>query len=187
MFPSEIEWAESLDFAKVDATNFFEEYVWAVLNAGMKMQVARGIFRKVFGIDDDHPDGNGFHPEVVGHPLKRRAVERGMKEYLHWFERLKEIHDMKQRIEYLDSLPHIGPITRYHFAENLGIDVAKPDRWLLRIAFKFGYASTPELEKMTERDVEGIQRMCALLSDEKGQRIRTVDLVMWRWCNGNGL
>lgn len=76
----------------------------------------------------------------------------------------QEIH-----IVYLDSLPMIGPITKYHLARNIGLDYAKPDRHLIRLAEKFGYPD--------------IQVMCTKLSAYSGWRIGTVDVILWRYCN----
>jgi hypothetical protein len=34
----------------------------------------------------------------------------------------------------LQSLPYIGPVTCYHLAKNIGLQVAKPDHHLTRLA-----------------------------------------------------
>lgn len=41
-------------------------------------------------------------------------------------------------IEFCETLPRVGGITKYHLAKNLGVDVAKPDVWLERVAAKSG-------------------------------------------------
>ncbi len=82
-----------------------------------------------------------------------------------WFEKLQH---SPCKIIYLGSLPFIGDITKYHLARNLGIDVAKPDRHLTRLAKIFHY--------------DDVQEMCKYLSDKTGDRIGTVDVVLWRYC-----
>jgi len=37
-------------------------------------------------------------------------------------------------VEWCESLPWIGPTTKYHLAMNCGADVCKPDVWLVRLA-----------------------------------------------------
>ena len=58
------------------------------------------------------------------------------------------------------------PITCWHLAKNYGHDCAKPDRYLTRIA-----------------GAEGTHDLCARLAKETGDRIATVDLVIWRAAN----
>jgi len=66
------------------------------------------------------------------------------------------------------SLPWIGPITKYYMAKNLGADVCKPDRHLTRIAGKY--------------DME-LEELCKKLSEESGDHISMVDNVIWRVAN----
>ena len=70
-------------------------------------------------------------------------------------------------LEWLQGLPWIGGITKYHLAKNLGIDCAKPDVHLQRLA-----------------DREGVTAhvLCERLAKATGYRIATVDLVLWRAC-----
>jgi hypothetical protein len=51
----------------------------------------------------------------------------------------------------------------------MGIDCAKPDRHLQRLADRFGYSN--------------VQTMCREIANESGYRIGTVDLILWRYCN----
>jgi hypothetical protein len=47
------------------------------------------------------------------------------------------LNDLESKLNYLATLPHIGKITANHLARNLGIDVFKPDVWIVRLADKF--------------------------------------------------
>ena len=159
-FPEQVEWARNVKFEDMTPTRLFLEYVWVILCSGFKVSIAEKIMHKVFADD-------GFHLEVVKHPLKRKAIEQGFKEFQLWFARLKELSN-ERRIEFLDSLPHIGPITRYHLARNIGLDFAKPDVHLARLAKRFGF---PDVETM-----------CDFISKRTKERIGVVDLVLWRYC-----
>lgn len=158
-FPEQIEWARNVRFEDMTPDRFFSEYVWTVLCSGFKVSIAEKMIRKIFS--------DGFHPEVVKHRLKRKAIEQGFREFPHWFVRLKELPN-ERRIEYLDSLPHIGPITRYHLARNIGLDFAKPDVHLVRLAKRFGFID--------------VETMCRLIHERTKERIGVVDLVLWRYC-----
>jgi hypothetical protein len=65
------------------------------------------------------------------------------------------------------TLPFIGSITARHLAKNLGIDAAKPDRHLARLAVQFGYGSVDE--------------MCSTISDVTGDSLSVTDIVLWRF------
>lgn len=69
-------------------------------------------------------------------------------------------------ISVLQEFPFVGPTTSWHLAKNLGLDVAKNDRHLARIAALFGY-----------RDGHDV---CALIAKETGEPRSIVDLVLWR-------
>ena len=113
-------------FSAMTADIFFQEYTLVVISSGMKNQVAKKIYERLFS--------EGL--EAIGHPGKRAAVkEMEVLRKVRW-NALKMAHDASDAhaIEYLETLPWIGPITKYHLARNLGIDCAKPDRHLTRIA-----------------------------------------------------
>ncbi len=163
-YVEEIRWAETLSpLEQQTPETFFAEYVWVVLNAGMKEQVARKIYDRFMTARD---------PAVIRHRGRRAAVEQALAHADEWFAALLEAED---KLAYLESLPWIGQITKYHLARNLGIDVVKPDRHLVRLAARFGYA-TPDA-------------LCRAIQVEMGAppgpavRLGTIDLVLWRYCN----
>ncbi len=155
-FKSEIDFVESRRFEDVDSKRLLLEYVYVVLNSGMKNKVAEMLFKQYM----EHGT------KVVRHEGKRKAIIQAQLHYRWWFKNLKVCGTVDERLDYLDSLPWIGPITKYHLARNLGIDVAKPDRHLQRIADCFKYYD--------------VQKMCNTISIQTGERIGTIDLVLWR-------
>lgn len=158
-YQKEIDLVENRKFEDVDSKHFFWEYTFVVFNTGMKNQVAESMYRKFAS------EGIG----AVKHPGKKKAIKRAMKEYPKWFRCLKYFDTVDGKLDYLESLPFIGKVNRYHLARNLGIDVAKPDRHLVRMAEIFGYPD--------------VQEMCDEVSKNTGDRIGTVDLVLWRYSN----
>jgi len=72
-------------------------------------------------------------------------------------------------VDYLRQLPFMGPATSFHLAKNLGLDVVKPDRHLVRIAEATGHSTPDEL--------------CQEIAREVGDRVAVVDLVLWRYAN----
>jgi len=156
-YVGEIAWANNVDFKDMDSWIFFEEYCWVVVNSGMMWKIARQIFDRFKETID---------PSKIGHPGKRAAIKEVFGKRVEHFTKLTSLNDT-EKIEYLETLPWIGEITKYHLAKNLGINCAKPDRHLQRLAVRYGYG-------------QDVQKMCIDLSKATGDRVITVDLVLWR-------
>jgi hypothetical protein len=160
-FQEDIDWAEGIKLCE-DPFEFWLEYTFVICNSGMKWQVATPIFQRIVAARCDH--GKAAHT-VFRHPGKCQAIDRAWNEKL---DMLLGFIRAGDRLQYCQSLPWIGPITKYHLAKNLGEDCCKPDRHLVRIANQ--YETTPE-------------EMCTALSKATGDRIATVDTVIWRAAN----
>ncbi len=149
---------------KFTKDSFLKEYIWVVVNSGMKNQVAEIIFHKIiYAINNDINILNFFKNKS-----KVDAINF-VKNNLNAIYR--EFKTTEDKISYLESLPQIGPITKYHLARNLGIDIFKPDRHLVRIA--------------NERSIS-VEELCGTISNQSGDKIGIVDLVLWR-CGNLGL
>ncbi len=159
-YAEEVDWSESVKPC-ISAVDFFCEYAWVVINSGMKNQVAEGIWRKV----RKALAGGRSASAVFGHIGKCAAIDKGFRNREDIFLQYQAALD---KIEYLKSLPWIGDITKWHLAKNLGFNVCKPDRHLVRIAGAEGTTC---------------QEMCKRLADATGDRIATVDMVIWRAAN----
>jgi hypothetical protein len=127
----------------------------------MKQQIAREIHEKVV----DAIVAGASVATVFGHKGKAAAIDYTWKEKDRLFD---EYCASTDRLAFLESLPWIGPITKYHAAKNFGMDVVKPDRHLVRIAEKAG--ETPDA-------------MCRRLSRETKDSVAVVDTVIWRAAN----
>ena len=159
-YAGEIDWAENIKPVN-DSKIFLQEYTWVVLNSGMKNQIARKIYNRIL---EAWKTGKRTQ-DVFKHKGKANAIEYVFRER---DKLLKEYLKSEDKIEYLKTLPWIGPITCYHLAKNFGHDCCKPDRHLKRISEKYG---------TTPRDI------CEYISGKTGDRIATVDLVIWRAAN----
>lgn len=136
------------------------EYAWVVINSGMKNTVARKIMDRVWPL---LTAGKSIAP-AFGHVGKVAGIERV---WLYRADYFTCFHSALDVLVWCESLPWIGPITKYHLAKNLGADVAKPDRWLVRLA---------------DAEGETVADLCERLARESGDRIATVDVVLWRAC-----
>jgi hypothetical protein len=156
----DIAWSESVK-PPTSADEFALELIYVVCNAGMRWKAARIIFDRVRqALLAGEPAAS-----VFGSRSKAPAIERIWRLRAALFAGYQALDNDADRVEYLDVLPWIGPITKWHAAKNFGIDVAKPDRHLERVAAKSG---------------ESPQQLCARLAKASGDRVATVDYVIWR-------
>lgn len=157
----EIDWIANIQPCS-DADDFASEAAWVILNSGMKEQIARQIWNKIkkawlLG----EPTSSAF-----GHKGKVAAIDFIMKNKQDIFD---QYNCSLNKLEFLESLPFIGPITKYHLAKNLGIDCVKPDRHLERLTRFYGFGNP--------------FNMCYLIGQATGDKVSMVDMVLWRSAN----
>lgn len=158
-----LDWQRDIRFESITQDAFFQEYAWTVIASGFKYRIARTLFEKY--------KASGYDASVIRHPMKRKALTIGWTKFPEWFKQLKATPE-ENRLDFLDSLPHIGPVTKYHLAKNIGFDYAKPDVHLERLTKLFGFPDA--------------QKLCAFLSQETGERLAVVDLILWYYCEAKG-
>jgi hypothetical protein len=158
-YGGDIEWSEGVTEPE-DADAFATEAIFVICNSGMKHTVAQGIFDRIMPRLYNH----GSAHEVFGHKGKCGAIDLIWKERARLFSEYLAAPD---KLAFCESLPFIGGITKYHLAKNFGVDVAKPDVHLQRLAEREG--TTP-------------QALCERLARESGYRTSTVDVILWRAC-----
>lgn len=155
----DIAWAESLQ--PPDHPEYFaREAIFVICNSGMKFTIAKRIFdRCMWALDGGTPV-----IEVFGHKGKAAAIERIWRERTALFEAYIAAGD---KLAWLETLPWIGGVTKFHLAKNFGLDVVKPDVHLARLAEVYG--TTP-------------QELCERLAAAADLRVATVDTLLWRAC-----
>lgn len=161
-FEKEIEWIENLKPCE-NAEEFLSQYIWVVLCSGFSEKAARAIETRLWEHIRSAPQHKtAFISGIVRNRQKRGAILVMMITYQEVF---REYQAAVDKLAFLDELYFIGPTTKYHLAKNLGLDVCKPDRHLLRMAAK--HKTTPE-------------DLCRRLAKKTGHRVATVDQVLWR-------
>ncbi|WP_429482158.1 hypothetical protein [Paraburkholderia youngii] len=174
--PRMISWSESVrppDTAEQAAG----EIIWIILCAGRSAQSARTIERKVWAaIHEGRPVVEAF-----GYRKKAEAIERA------WTEREADFANLQAALgagnpaaalAWCRSIPFVGDVTKYQLAKNFGIDVCKPDIWLCRLA---GIPDRPAGD--VEVRFAASMRLCRAMSEATGERLATVDSVLWLACN----
>ena len=176
-FADEIEWQRGIRLDAVSEQYFLREAAWVVLSAGMREAVVRKVFPKISeaflqwcsarDIVTHRPKCVSAACNVFNHAKKINAIcdIADKVDGTGFDEVMKAIR--RDGVSYLQSLPYIGPITSYHLAKNLGLEVVKPDRHLVRVARAAGYRTPDE--------------MCREISRLVDDPVPVVDLVIWRF------
>lgn len=159
-YSDEIIWQRELKECD-NSIDFFMEACFVILNSGMKAQIAVKIWEKIKYAWSINLDIS----EVFGHEGKVAAIKYIKKNCVRLFGEYIESTD---KIAYLETLPFIGKITKFHLAKNLGHNCIKPDRHLVRIAQM--YNTTPD-------------ELCENLSKETGEKKCVIDIILWRSAN----
>ncbi len=160
-YEHDIDWAQNVK-APETAEDFAGEVIWVILCSGMKEQVARIIQKRVWATIRA---GKPVKGNILGKSGKAQAIDTIWHNRAAFFVAFQAANN---KVEFGLSLPWIGGITKWHLAKNLGVDCAKPDVHLERVAAHYG--TTPSA-------------LCADIAHATGDRIATVDLVIWRACN----
>jgi hypothetical protein len=176
-FADEIDWQDNLSLDTLTEQKFLEEISWVILSGGMNEKVIKKIFPTIKAYLYEFTSGKLIADNkaicyqncitIFNHPGKINAILFAA-EYLQEnnFESLKYALN-NDGIKYLFKFPYIGDATVFHLAKNIGMEVAKPDRHLIRIATELGYNSPHTL--------------CADISLKISEKVSLVDLVLWRF------
>lgn len=154
-----IDWSEAID-EPVDAAEFARRVIYVICNSGMRVTVAVPIFERCIEELEQGRSATG----VFGHPGKGPAIDSI------WLDRAGHFdgyRDAEAKLDFLQGLPWIGPVTKHHLAKNLGADTAKPD---------------VHLERLARRDGTTVQTLCRRLARLTGYRVATIDTILWRAC-----
>ncbi len=176
-FATEIDWQDSRNLTSLTETQFLEEFTWVVLSSGMRESVIRRLFPKI---------STAFLGWESARAITRKSAScqydalqtfnnKGkINAVLATCEIIANIGFDKFRdkiknngVDFISTLSFMGPATSYHLAKNIGIDVVKPDRHLIRIAQSAKFKTPAAL--------------CSTIAEHTGDKVSVIDIVLWRY------
>jgi len=176
-YANEITWQQSQSPMLVGEQEFLREAAWVVYCSGFRESVVRRYFdfislcfcdwQSAYEIAEKRHQCVTAAMQVMRNWRKHEAVaEIAARVAVSGFESFKE-RLIAEPIETLCALPFIGSVTSLHLAKNLGFDVAKPDRHMLRLQAYLGFSD--------------VGAMCDAIAKASGDPVRVVDVVLWRY------
>jgi hypothetical protein len=178
---SELQWQRDNRLEAFDESDLLRESAWVILCSGFRERTVRSVFDHISLSFCDWESSEA----IVGSGqwcIRSAAVRfrnmRKLRAILDVSELVAStgFAELKRRIcrhpiETLLTLPHIGPVTVWHLAKNLGLNTAKPDRHMVRLTEKLDFCCADHL--------------CTVLGERFGEAPKVVDLVLWRYLADN--
>lgn len=176
-FQNEIEWQAGISFNDVMESDFLREGAWVILNSGMRESVIRKYFYDLSFCFFEWESARKIAEarefcyesaiDIFNNDRKISAIiDMSVRICDLGFNKLKECLEQSP-IEFLQTFQYIGAVTSYHLAKNLGLQIAKPDRHLVRLSDLLGF--------------ENVQDLCSVIAKDSGDTIPVVDIVLWRF------
>jgi len=178
---AEVDWQREVDFAGFTERELLREHAWVTLCSGFRESVVRRAFDHVSLCFCDWESAASIvsagdiccatAASSFANRLKLKGIFSAAK-YISevGFDEFKQLV-LADPINQLQKLSFIGPITSWHLAKNLGLDVAKPDRHLIRLSERLGFRNADHL--------------CRELAAITGEQAKVVDLIVWRYIADN--
>ncbi|WP_321326415.1 hypothetical protein [Thiomicrorhabdus sp.] len=173
----EIEWQRELKFTSFSEQDFIRETAWVILCSGFRESTVRKYFDYISLCFCDWESAEEIFEHQQSCVLTASSAFKNKKKLNAIIKVAETIRDegflefkktvKENPIQKLQELPFIGPITSWHLAKNLGLNVAKNDRHLARMAFNWGYSDAHEF--------------CSDISELTGEPASVVDVILWRF------
>lgn len=154
-----IEWSENIQPPN-DADDFAERTIYVILNSGFRNSVAEPIYHRCIAA---LRRGDSATAEFR-HPGKAPAIDTIWNEREFVFQQYRQ---SAEPIAFLEQIRWIGPVTALHLGKNLGLQHAKPD---------------VHMERLARRDKTTTAKLCARLALATGYRVATIDTMLWKAC-----
>jgi hypothetical protein len=168
--------------------DFAFECFYVICVAGFKQDYAKVACEKVINFIKSK---NGvFEVEDIIEVYRNKNKIRAIKDV--WDNRKKyqkQFYSLKtdgEKVDFLGTLPYVGNITKYHLARNLGLNFAKYDIWIQRLAVAL-YGNDMLLNKVNNSKIDPkVKELCdKMFFDAQkctGEKIGFIDVVLWRSC-----
>jgi hypothetical protein len=173
----ELDWQVQISFADVTESQFLGEAAWVILSSGFREVTVRKYFPLISEAFLNWESASAIVHHIQFCKSKglqcfgnRRKIDAictlAATVSREGFDQVKS-NIRNYGLDYLASYPYIGPVTGKHLLKNLGLQIAKPDRHLIRIAEALEFDSAQEL--------------CESIEQIIGDSTPEIDLVLWRY------
>lgn len=148
---------------------FAEELIYVILASGFSQKTAKKKYIEIANYlkTTSEPNIEGLL-QIFNNKMKMGAILKIWKNKEIIKNRYYELQTDEDKLDYLETLPFIGKITRNHIGRNLGINVVKYDIWIVRLANGLNYKSCDD--------------MFADVQKETNLPLGYIDVILWKSC-----
>ena len=174
---AEVEWQRRTNLDRFTETELLRESAWVILCTGFREAIVRRIFGHISLCFCDWESSSAIVAADPACKIAARSSFRNEAKLNAIFGVAAFVHELgfqvfktsvvSEPIRQLRRLPFIGPVTVWHLAKNLGLNVAKPDRHLVRLSNGLGFRDTEEF--------------CSAIAEVSGEDVKVIDLIIWRY------
>ncbi len=170
-----------------NSEEFAYEVFYVICVAGFKQDYAKIICNKIIYLAQKKPDLNLEDLKCIyNHSGKIKAILKVWQNRDMYQKKFYELHTLEEKLNFLETLPYIGPITKYHLARNLGLNFVKYDIWIQRLGVAlYGDINLLNLvnnSKLSPQVEAACNRMFADIHKNTGEKIGFIDAILWRAC-----
>jgi hypothetical protein len=166
---------------------FVFECFYVVCVAGFKQDRAKIMCDRIIDFILKNPNFTESDLKDIYHNrLKTRAIWNIWSNRYEYQRKFYSLSTPEEKVNFLQTLPNIGPITKYHIARNLGLNFVKYDIWIQRLGTALSgnkeYVDKVSNVKLLPEIKVCCDRMINELHEETGEKIGFIDVVLWRAC-----
>lgn len=167
---------------------FSYEVFYVICVAGFKQDYAKKMCEKIIETIESKNGNINIDDlnEIYGNKNKVKSIFDVWQNRAEYQKKFYDIDNIKDKVNYLGTLPYVGNITKYHLARNLGLNFVKYDIWIQRLGVAlYGDEKLIKLVNNTKLLPE-IKEACDIMFDNLHkitlEKVGFLDVVLWRSC-----
>lgn len=167
---------------------FASTVIYVIMAGGFRQTIAKKCHRKLMEILPTNQNPTDLS-KVYGNTKKLNSIIHIWKNRDSFCNEYYKCKTLDEKVNYLRTLPHIGPITVTHLTRNLGENTVKYDIWIQRLGAKYS-GNSALYDKINNAKLHpDIKNACdnlfAVLEQETGLPRGYIDVVLFKACQNH--
>jgi len=173
---------------KLSSKEFANCVAYVILAGGFSQKTAKRIHQIIMDEIQKNPSVDALL-KIFNNKNKINSIVKVWNNKDDFCEGFYKCKNIDEKLNYLQTLPHIGKITANHLARNLGENVVKYDIWIQRLGVLYG--RNPKLyEKINNGNLDNeIKQICDDMFEHLEQETNLprgyIDVVLWKACQNH--
>jgi hypothetical protein len=167
----------------LSSDDFALEAIYVILASGFSQKTAKKKFGEISSFIKNRPEVSPAEIfDFFRNPNKTTAIAKIWNERRTYREKFYLLKSDDEKLNFLETLPHIGKITKNHLARNLGISLIKYDVWIQRLSIALlgrgenvKFPLDKHVKKYCDKVFENLEK-------ETGFPLGYLDAVLWKAC-----